>query len=257
MSSSAKKQKNVDLPKLPKISDSVEEPIVQTLATVCAKLYDEALNAAWKPTDGSEPDKFLAQPYKLSKEGGQYKEGGEYTADGYTEGEGDLVSGYHVFNKDTTVKGKTCGYASLASYGTVIDGFTDFHGMNQAAIPPFAALVVQPNDETEVRARSSRSPLPPFLASQLRENAARLWQAPILILAWRGSVTVLDWINDVAFSPTLCRPPPHCARRQSTPTLALLLGLTLGLTLGLSLGLTLGLALGLDLGLTLGLTLGL
>ena len=106
MSSSAKKQKTVDLPKLPKISDSVEEPIVQTLATVCAKLYDEALNAAWKPTDGSEPDKFLAQPYELSKEGGQYKEGGEYTAAGskymYTEGEGALVSGYHVFNKDTT-----------------------------------------------------------------------------------------------------------------------------------------------------------
>ena len=165
MSSSAKKQKTVDLPKLPKISDSVEEPIVQTLATVCAKLYDEALNAAWKPTDGSEPDKFLAQPYELSKEGGQYKEGGEYTAAGskymYTEGEGALVSGYHVFNKDTTqvVEGKTCGRPSLASYGTVIDGITDFHGVDQAAFPPFAALVVQPKDEMEVRT-PTRSPHP-------------------------------------------------------------------------------------------------
>ena len=177
MSSSAKQQKTVDLSKLPKISDSVEEPIVQTLATVCAKLYDEALNAAWKPTDGSEPDKFLAQPYKLSKEGGQYKEGGEYTADGYTEGEGDLVSGYHVFNKDTTcvVEGKPCGSQSLAEYGTVIDGFTDFHGEFQCVTPPFAALVVQPNDKNEVRALLPEAPstLPPLPAERMLPTSGR------------------------------------------------------------------------------------
>ena len=167
--SATKKQKTVELPKLPKISDSVEEPVVQTLATVCAKLYDEALFAAWKPADGSEPDDKLDQPYKLSK-GGQYKEGGKYKAHGskymYTEGEGALVSGYHVFNKDTTqvVEGNTCGQPSLASYGTVIDGFTDFHGVDQAAFPPFAALIVQPKDETEVRSLLPEDPstLPPL-----------------------------------------------------------------------------------------------
>ena len=171
-----KKQKTVELPKLPKISDSVEEPVAQTLATVCAKLYDEALFAAWKPKDDSAPDDNLAQPYKLSKEGGQYNKGGKYKLlEGgkyeYLNGKGDVVKGFDVFNHSTIqpVDGKPYGTPSLAQYGKVIDGFTDFHGVDQATIPPFAALIVQPKDETEVRARSSRSPLPPFLASQLRE----------------------------------------------------------------------------------------
>ena len=193
-----------------KICDGVEKPILQTLATVCAKLYDEALFAAWTPADGKPIDDQLAQAYELSKPGGEYNPGGTYKQleeDGkpngkyeYLNGDKALVFGYHVFNENTAHT------ASLASYGKVVGGFTDFHGMDQATIPPFAALVVQPNDETEVRASYPKPP-PPFLASQLRENAARLRQAPILILAWRGSVTVMDWINDVAFSPTLCRPP--------------------------------------------------
>jgi len=175
-----------------KICDGVEKPILQTLATVCAKLYDEALFAAWTPmtpTDGSDPvngfqANELDQPYELSKPGGQYspKGGTYYTGkDGkaaYTNGTGDVVEGVEIFNEDTTkvIEGKPYGTQSLASYGKVVAGFTDFYGMDQAAIPPFAALVVQPNDEQE---------------------------APILILAWRGSTTVLDWVNDVAFSPTL------------------------------------------------------
>ena len=130
----------------------MDGPLVQTLATVCAKLYDHSLYTVFKPVEpvtDALKDK-LEQPYELVKKGGQYKEGGNYTADGvYTNGEGAnraLVSGFEIFNKNTTqvVGGKSHGTASLASYGTVIDGFTDFHGEDQAAIPPFAALIVQP-----------------------------------------------------------------------------------------------------------------
>ena len=149
--------------------DGVDKPLVQTLATVCAKLYDQALYAAWKPKDPDDGKiDQLAQPYELSKEGGQYSpQGGKYYTDkdgkveGYTNGTGDAVKGFHVFNHSTLVDGTPYGSASLASYGKVIDGITDFHGESQAAFPPFAALIVQPNDETEVRARSSRSPPPP------------------------------------------------------------------------------------------------
>ena len=146
-----------------KICDGVEKPILQTLATVCAKLYDEALFAAWTPADGKPIDDKLAQPYELSKEGGQYspKGGTYYTGkDGkaaYTNGTGDVVKGFDVFNHST----KAGEYESLAQYGTVIDGFTDFHRESQAFFPPFAALIVQPNDKKEVQACSSRSPLPP------------------------------------------------------------------------------------------------
>ena len=151
MSRAAKKQKIVELPKLPKISDALDGPVVQTLATVCNKLYDPALFTVFKPKDG-EPDDQLDQPYEMVTKSGAYKEGGVYSADdsSYTGGDRALVSGYDIFNKDTTqvVDGKTCGTASLASYGKVIDGFTDFHGEDQAAIPPFAALIVQPKNET-------------------------------------------------------------------------------------------------------------
>ena len=125
--------------------EGLDKPLVQTLATVVSKLYDEALYAAWKPADGEPIDDKLAQLYELSKEGGQYNEGGEYTVDGYTGGKGALVSGYDVFNHLT----KAGEYESLAQYGTVIDGITDFHGESQAFFPPFAALIVQPKDEPE------------------------------------------------------------------------------------------------------------
>ena len=144
--------------------DGLDKPLVQTLATVCSKLYDPALYAAWKPKPvNNKPvgvDNKLAQAYELSKEGGQYKEGGEYTADGaYKNGTGDVVKGFDVFNHST--KTGEYGTESLAQYGTVIDGITDFHGESQAFFPPFAALIVQPNDKKEVQACSSRSPLPP------------------------------------------------------------------------------------------------
>eukprot|EP00964_Phaeocystis_antarctica_P075077 scaffold46291_cov67-Phaeocystis_antarctica.AAC.6 len=159
MSRAAKKQKTVELPKLPKISDALDGPVVQTLATVCNKLYDPALFTVFKPKNG-EPDDQLDQPYEMVTKSGAYKEGGVYSADdsSYTGGDGALVSGYDIFNKDTTqvVEGKTCGSQSLAEYGTVIDGFTDFLG--EAWTPPFAALIVQPKDKKEVRASYPKPP---------------------------------------------------------------------------------------------------
>ena len=212
---SVKKQKTDETVIWPTIK-GVDKPLLQTLATVCHKLYDEALFAAWKPVDG-EPDNTLEQTYELSKAGGQYKPGGKYKPlEGgkyeYLNGTRDVLKGIDVFNNSTIqpVDGKPYGTASLASYGEVIDGFTDFHRESQALFPPFAALIVKPKDEPVEAVRTlTRSPLPPFLASQLREMLPRLRQAPILILAWRGSTTVWDWINDFACSPSLCRPPPH------------------------------------------------
>jgi len=158
----------------------LDKPLLQALATVCAKLYDPALFAAWTPEDPKQPDNTaLDQAYVQSKPGGQYREGGEYTKNGgYTNGAEALVEGIQIFNKDTTQErgGKDYGGTpSLAEYGEAADGFTDFHGKDQAAIPPFAAVVVKPNDEED----------------------------NILILAWRGSITAFDFINDVALSPTL------------------------------------------------------
>ena len=161
--SAAKKQKTLELPKLPKISDALDGPVVQTLATVCSKLYDPALFAVFKPKDPDDGKiTELDQPYEMVTKSGAYKEGGVYSADGssYTGGEGALVSSYNIFNKDTTqvVEGKTCGSQSLAEYGKVIDGFTDFHGEFQCMTPPFAALVVQPNDKKEVRTLLAEAP---------------------------------------------------------------------------------------------------
>ena len=83
----------------------VDGPLVQTLATVCAKLYDHSLYTVFKPVEpvtDALKDK-LEQPYELVKKGGQYKEGGNYTADGnYTDGDGANVSGFKIFNKNTT-----------------------------------------------------------------------------------------------------------------------------------------------------------
>ena len=175
--SAAKKQKTVELPKLPKISDALDGPVVQTLATVCSKLYDPALFAVFKPQDGKITDQ-LNQSYEMVTKSGAYKEGGVYSADdsSYTGGDA-LVSGYHVFNKDTTcvVEGKPCGSQSLAEYGTVIDGFTDFHGEFQCVTPPFAALVVQPNDKNEVRALLPEAPstLPPLPAERMLPTSGR------------------------------------------------------------------------------------
>ena len=134
----------VDLPTV----DGVDGPLVQTLATVCAKLYDHSLFTVFEPVDAPVNGK-LEQPYKLVKVGGEYNEGGTYTGGVYTDGEGARVSGYEIFNKVSKGYPTEGASASIASYGTVIDGFTDFHGEDQAAIPPFAALIVQPKDAPE------------------------------------------------------------------------------------------------------------
>ena len=146
-------------PVFPDEIDGVDKPLLQMLATVCQKLYDEKLYAVLKPKDGAETNDMLDQPYTLFKKGGEYE-----------DDTGKVISGYHIFNNNTELT------ASLAEYGEVIDGITDFHDKFQPALPPFAALIVQPKDDKA---------------------------AKILILAWRGSVTAFDWINDAACSPTL------------------------------------------------------
>jgi len=116
---------------LPVISESVDGLLLQTLATVSSKMYEESLMTVYEPEDGAMS----------------------------MEADGALI----LFRE------------ALKPYGAVMDGSVlDWHGKSEAAIPPFVALVVKP------------------------ENGA-----PILILAWRGSVKALDWINDAAFSPTL------------------------------------------------------
>ena len=125
----------------------VEKPLLQALATVCAKLSDPKLNAEFTPKVAPEND-MLDQPYELSKQGG------EYTGDaGWCPFfvAGKLISGYDIFNHDITPTDTADGTASLAEYGEVIDGFTDFHGEFEPAYPPFAALIVQPKDDKAAR----------------------------------------------------------------------------------------------------------
>ena len=158
-------------PVFPGKIDGVDKPLLRTLATVCNKLYDEKLYAEFKPKDGESNNK-LDQPYEVIK-GGEYKDNG--------------ISGYDIFNQDTKHKDtahdtKDKGSASLAEFGEVIDGITDFHGDFQPAFPPFAALIVQPKDDPKaMRAPITQSHPPslidkrmlhPFSSpTQLREGA--------------------------------------------------------------------------------------
>ena len=128
-------------PVFPDEIDGVDKPLLQMLATVCQKLYDEKLYAVLKPKDGAETNDMLDQPYTLFKKGGEYE-----------DDTGKVISGYHIFNNNTELT------ASLAEYGEVIDGITDFHDKFQPALPPFAALIVQPKDDKAVRARSHQTP---------------------------------------------------------------------------------------------------
>ena len=156
--SAAKKAKITTV--FPDKIDGVDKPLLQTLATVCQKLYDEKLYTSFKPKGGGESNEKLDQPFELIKKGGEY-----------TDKAGDVISGVSIFNKGTETT------ASIAEYGEVIDGITDFHGEFQAAFPPFAALIVQPKDETAVRSPTRGHPPclvvermllpPPFLVSQL------------------------------------------------------------------------------------------
>ena len=106
----------------------VDGQLLQTLATVCCTIEDamptKITLAKYEPSkvvDG-HPDKVndqLDQPYKVTDAGG--------------------VGALGAFT------------SSLASYGTVLDSIIDFHGDFEYTVPPFAALVVQPKDEPEVR----------------------------------------------------------------------------------------------------------
>ena len=117
--------------------EGADKPLVRTFATVCNKLYDEKLYAEFKPKDSAESNDKLDQPYEVIK-GGEYKDNG--------------ISGYDIFNYNTDT------HPSLAEFGKVIDGITDFHGEFQPAFPPFAALIVQPKDEPKaVRAPVTQS----------------------------------------------------------------------------------------------------
>ena len=96
----------------------VDGPLLQTLATICVTIDDPKLKAKYEPAKGPVDDN-LDQPYKVT-------DGGVGALDAFK--------------------------SSLEPYGTVLDdSITDWHDELEAAIPPFAALVVQPKDETEVR----------------------------------------------------------------------------------------------------------
>ena len=141
-------------PVFPGKIDGVDEPLLRTLATVCKKLYDEKLYAEFKPKDGAESNDMLDQPYELIKKGGEYKDDA-----------GKAISEYDIFNYDIkhtdtahdTKDKSDKDSASLAEFGKVIDGFTDFHGDFQPAFPPFAALIVQPKDDP----KAVRAPITP------------------------------------------------------------------------------------------------
>ena len=110
---------------LPTISGRVDGLLLQALATVCNTLSNPppGLMAVYTPKDNAENDDKLDQPYEVTP-------GGVGAAVAFKE--------------------------SLAPYGTVIDSITDWWGGFEASIPPFAALIVQPNDGT--KASGARAP---------------------------------------------------------------------------------------------------
>ena len=145
----------------------VDGPLLQTLATVCCTIDDvgtkptkrnpypkrDPLKAKYVPVDG-KANYELDQPYKLDR------------ASGVTDG--SLTDG--------GVTALKAFITALAPYGTVIDSITDWHDELEVAIPPFAALVVQP-PEADGKASNARAPparLPPPLISHLKENVVRL-----------------------------------------------------------------------------------
>ena len=162
---------------LPTISGRVDGPLLQALATVCTTLSKPPpLMAVYTPKDNAENDDKLDQPYEVTP-------GGVGAAVAFKE--------------------------SLAPYGTVIDNITDWWGGFEATIPPFAALIVQPKDGT--KASDARAPGEATSTPCKKiENVACLWQ-PILIFAWRSTITIVDWIEDLAFAPTLCTPATRTA----------------------------------------------
>ena len=106
----------VDLPTVA----GVDGPLVQTLATVCAKLYDHSLFTVFKPVGDAPVNDKLEQPYKLVKVGGEYNEGGTYTGGVYTDGE--EVRGGHsgdaAANDDDALAGQHVGGVRSAAPNT-------------------------------------------------------------------------------------------------------------------------------------------
>ena len=204
--SAAKKAKITTV--FPDKIDGVDKPLLQTLATVCQKLYDEKLYTSFKPKGGGESNEKLDQPFELIKKGGEY-----------TDDAGEVISGVSIFNKDT----KTT--ASIAEYGKVIDGITDFHGEFQAAFPPFAALIVQPKDETAVRSPTRGHPpvsllreccpLHPFSSPNERESAVRLCGRPPSSSSPGAGLSRCSTGSTMppALPLSVGRPPAGCAHR--------------------------------------------
>ena len=135
----------------------LDGPLLQALATVCGTIDDvgtysnsklhrhskrDPLKGKYVPVDGGDPDDKLDQPYQLDDKLDPDDNSLNRRASGETDGkhtDGIGVTALEAFR------------TALAPYGTVIDSITDWHDELEAAIPPFAALVVQPNDKKEVR----------------------------------------------------------------------------------------------------------
>ena len=139
----------------------LDGPLLQALATVCGTIDDvgtysnsklhrhskrDPLKGKYVPIDGGDPDDKLDQPYRLDVTNGR--------ASGETDGN-------HTYGVGVTaLKAFT---VALKPYGTVLeDSITDWHDELEAAIPPFAALVVQPTpkDETGVPEVRTLHPAP-------------------------------------------------------------------------------------------------
>ena len=195
------KKEHRDVVVMPTEISGVDEPLLRTLATVASKMYAEELMAS-------------------------YEDGAVFTKAGGEHGEG--TKALDLFK------------SSLACYGKVVDGIIDWSGEAEAYFTPDLTLALtlvtltltltltltcRPRSHRLLRSSSSRKtetwatyepsltypkrPLHPVSSpNMLPTYVTCLWQAPILILAWRGSNKMLDFINDVAFSPTLCRPRP-------------------------------------------------
>ena len=116
----------------------VDGPLLQTLATACCTIEDampehQIPNTEYVPVEGEVDDK-LDQPYKVT-----------------IGGCGALDVFKSVFKDVFKSRSGKPDYS-------VIDGITDFHDELEVAIPPFAALVVQPKDEMEVQTYSKPPP---------------------------------------------------------------------------------------------------
>ena len=143
----------------------VDGPLLQTLATVCCTIEDAMPNkitlAVYEPKGEASASAGAADHFVVNDQ---------------------LDQPFQV--EDGGVGGLDAFKSSLASYGTVLDSIIDFHGDFEVAVPPFAALVIQPGppapSEAFIGVRPSPTPErlpPPLLALSLRASpvAGRAW----------------------------------------------------------------------------------